>query len=357
MGHAIRSIEIVRAISARAPDLTVGIRTSISREFFRENLDPCPEMFPPGPDRLLDVGIVQIDNLKPDLKNTLTGVQALLKQGPELIRREKKLLADCRALAVVADVPFLALAAAKSAGLLGLAVGNFTWDWIYRSFGQLDPAWTRAADAIADYYRQADLMIRLPMSPDMSTIFNRVVDVGLTGRKAALDPGRVREQLGIAARSRLILVALTDLRIAPDAVHRLADNNPECVFVYSSDLPLKGPSYLRVDTRRFPYPDLAGAADAILTKPGYGITADALANMTPIFYTDRGPFPEYPLLVSAIEKYLPHGYLPSEKLYQGCVRLDENSLKPPQSSGRPGWNGNGAGEAAVVILKECGYKG
>ena len=45
------------------------------------------------------------------------------------------------------------------------------------------------------------------------------------------------------------------------------------------------------------YVDLVGAADVVVTKPGYGIVSDAIAAGTRMIYTDRGDFPEYPILV------------------------------------------------------------
>ena len=44
---------------------------------------------------------------------------------------------------VVADIPPLALAAARLAGVPAIALGNFTWDWIYRDY----PGGEAAADA------------------------------------------------------------------------------------------------------------------------------------------------------------------------------------------------------------------
>ena len=45
------------------------------------------------------------------------------------------------------------------------------------------------------------------------------------------------------------------------------------------------------------YEDLVRAADVVVTKPGYGIISEAIANDTALLYTSRGRFVEYDVLV------------------------------------------------------------
>ncbi len=54
------------------------------------------------------------------------------------------------------------------------------------------------------------------------------------------------------------------------------------------------------------YEDLVGASEAVVTKPGYGIISEAIANDAALLYTSRGHFPEYDVLVEEMPKYLAH---------------------------------------------------
>jgi L-arabinokinase len=49
--------------------------------------------------------------------------------------------------------------------------------------------------------------------------------------------------------------------------------------------------------------DLVAQADAVITKPGYGIVSDCLANRVRVLYTARGEFAEYGPLVAGLERY------------------------------------------------------
>jgi L-arabinokinase len=55
--------------------------------------------------------------------------------------------------------------------------------------------------------------------------------------------------------------------------------------------------------RSLPYPDLVAAADVVVTKPGYGIVSEAIANDTAVLYVSRGAFREQALLVKALSRF------------------------------------------------------
>jgi L-arabinokinase len=65
------------------------------------------------------------------------------------------------------------------------------------------------------------------------------------------------------------------------------------------------------------YEDLVAASDAVVTKPGYGIVSECVANETAIVYTSRGRFAEYPVLVEHIERWLKHAFLEPADLRAG----------------------------------------
>jgi L-arabinokinase len=62
---------------------------------------------------------------------------------------------------------------------------------------------------------------------------------------------------------------------------------------------------------------LLNACDAVVTKPGYGIVADCLANQVAMLYTDRGPFREYNVLADALSTLARARYAPREDLLDG----------------------------------------
>ena len=351
MGHAIRATTMVHAFQRLWPDLDVVIRTSAPERIFTANMDGGYRFMPFDPDNRLDLGLIQIDSLRIDFKASLEVLSNLLDRADDLIRREAALIREIRPQAVVCDMPFLAVAAAGQAGVPVVAAGNFSWDWIYRAYQDLDPEWGLAADKIREYYAAADILIQFPMAPDMSDTFRNIVQVGLTGRKANQPPHTVRSRLGIPPDRQMVLLTFSDLNLPPDVLQRMAEGNPGTAFVYSSPLGLDHPGFYFADDTRVWYPDLVGAADLVMTKPGYGIVADCLTNNTPMVYTDRGNFPEYPLLVEAVESYLPHGYIDSRDFYAGRPGNRLPELTPPRTGAGWPYSFHGAMEGAEALAR------
>jgi len=87
------------------------------------------------------------------------------------------------------------------------------------------------------------------------------------------------------------------------------------------------------------YEDLVGAVDVVVTKPGYGIVSDAIGAGSRIVYTERGDFPEYPLLVAEMARYVPCAHVTNADLMAGRLRhalkevLAQPVPPPPDLSG------------------------
>jgi len=72
----------------------------------------------------------------------------------------------------------------------------------------------------------------------------------------------------------------------------------------------------------------------VVTKPGYGIVTDCIAAGTRLVYTDRGDFPEYPILVAEMARSLPSAYVSNDDARRGRLegaleRVLEEPLPPP----------------------------
>jgi len=109
-------------------------------------------------------------------------------------------------------------------------------------------------------------------------------------------------------------------------------------------------NFSRAEVKRagLSYPDLVRASDVVITKPGYGILSECIANRTRMVYTSRGNFREYDVLVRGARKYLPSLFIPQEKLKAGDLEetLDQVLALPDDYPALPL---NGAEVAAKII--------
>jgi len=59
---------------------------------------------------------------------------------------------------------------------------------------------------------------------------------------------------------------------------------------------------------------VVAAVDVVASKPGYGIVSECVANATPLLYTDRGHFREYPVMVEQMPQVLPCRHISNTSL-------------------------------------------
>ena len=98
------------------------------------------------------------------------------------------------------------------------------------------------------------------------------------------------------------------------------------------------------------YEDLVGASEAVVTKPGYGIISEAIANDAALLYTSRGHFPEYDVLVEEMPKYLRTAFISQDDLFAGKWESPvDKLLAQPKIKKKP--ETNGADVAAEILLK------
>ena len=311
-GHAVRSMEIIRALLERDDRLDIVLISDLPDFLVTQYLDSMVRVRK----KRLDVGLVQQDSLQFDLEATLQALESLHRQREALVAEEIRFLEQERIVAVVSDISFLPFPAAARCGIPAVGVGNFTWDWIYQAYEATDFRWLPLLDWIRAAYADCNRFLQLPMHGDCSSC-SPIIDVPLVTRKAHRTPRQTRRSLGCTAEQKLYLIAFADLDLDPLALARL-EQLQDAVLLYKHPLHYRLPNAIALDDYDFlTYPDVVAAVDGVITKPGYGIVADCLAHGTPMIYTDRGFFPEYEILVRNMERHLTTVYLPSEALYSG----------------------------------------
>ena len=272
--------------------------------------------------------MVQIDSLNLDPSASIRRAVEFQRRVPELAEAEATYLRDTGTRLAVGDIPPLAVAAAHSAGIPSMVIGNFTWDWIYD--GYHDAAAHALGRDIRRVYRDATLALRLPMAGGFEGLGPIIRDIPFIARKSRRDArttcgmrsGCRREPAGkplilmsfggygVAGLDAAALADLTDYTIATtDLSARSSAIAPSDGVLYISEQQLHD-NGLR-------YEDLVRGADVVVTKPGYGIISEAIANGAALLYTSRGDFVEYDLLVREMPRYLRVEFIEQDDLLKG----------------------------------------
>jgi UDP:flavonoid glycosyltransferase YjiC (YdhE family) len=311
-GHAVRSAQVARALQERGA--TVKIRTDAPAWLFPEQVERLA-----SPGWPLDVGVAQHDGLELDVDETRRRWDVFARDFDVHADVEASLLVDHGVDVLVGDIPPLAFAAASRAGIPGAAVGNFGWDWIYA-------AWPEFESAIAQVqagYGQAEVLLRLPLhSTDAEAFpaFCAIDDVPLIARRAAVARRDVRAKFGLPQQARVVLLSFGGFTARGLDVRALGEWT-SYVFVLTPPLSLAAPELppnaVALLENPADYVSLLSACDAVVTKPGYGIAADCLANQVAMLFTDRGPFREYDVLARALPELGRAHHAPREDVLAG----------------------------------------
>jgi hypothetical protein len=329
-GHASRQIEIVKAFARRRPEVGIVLRTTAPRWLFDRTLN-VPFIVD---DRPGDTGAIQIDSLHLDAAATIARAKDFYATLDARAADETPLLRHHDVRFVVADAPPLGCAAAARAGIASVVVSNFTWDWIYAEYREhLDSA-PDLIPAIQAAYRLADAAWRLPMHGGFETFdpqAQTVVDVPFVARHATHEPAETRRRLGLPPDRQLVLPSFGGYGVAGIDLASL-DLDPSWHVVLVPDAAIYEAG-LR-------YEDVVRAADVVLTKPGYGIISECIANGTALVYTSRGRFAEYEVLVREMPRYLRCAFIENDALLGGRWRAAvEAAVGAPPPPEQPRTNG------------------
>jgi hypothetical protein len=310
-GHATRCIAVMQEIWRARPQQPVWVRTSAPAFLFEGGRG--------GPLRVLrgevDPGTLQADPLTLDVEASLAARAAFQEEMPLRVAAEIDRLGGERVGLVLGDIPPLAFEVARALGVPGIALGNFSWDWIYEPYVVEHPDRAPLVDAMRRSYGLADLLLRLPLHAGL-TAFRRTEDLPLVVHLPVSGREEVRRALGLTGEARPVVVVSFGGFAAVRFDATQGSDPGDVRFVTFGD----GVPGLPDDAIRLPvdhpyrHADLVGAADAVITKPGYGTVAECLACRTPFLYAGREHFREYDVLVAAIERDARARFLPRADL-------------------------------------------
>jgi L-arabinokinase len=351
-GHSTRTAEVLRAVRACAPDLPITVVTSAPSFLFDGVVDP-PLAFRPVE---CDIGLVQRGALVIDEAATARRWREFSAGWDDLVASEARWLEAAGARLVLADIPPLAFVAADAAGVPSVALGNLSWDWIYAHVARREPGLEEAATVARAAYGKAGLLLRLPFAGDLGA-FNSIEDIPLVARRPRRPRDAARRALGWGSEPVVLLsfggpgLPGIDLSAYGDlSAYRFVLTGASADGELPSNLLRMGAAEL--EAAGLEYPDLVGAADVVVTKPGYGIVTDCIGAGTRMVYTDRGDFPEYPILTREMVRYFPAVYATNDEVRGGRLGPALELVRARSVPERP--RIDGAQVAAERVLARLG---
>jgi UDP:flavonoid glycosyltransferase YjiC (YdhE family) len=335
LGHVTRVIEVVQAVLAIQPDVRIVARTGAQPWPFalrapEVELQRCE----------VDTGIVQIDSLRMDEDRTVCEAARFYSGFDRRVADEAQVLRQLEADVVVGDIPPLAFAAAARARIPSVALGNFTWDWIYSAYPAFGRVTPDVLSIVRHAYSQATVALRLPFHGGFEPMAAVTRDVPLVARRSVINRSDIRRALDCPGDIPIVLLSFGAYGVELPSDTALRSNRFRLVTA------------AREPPRGLRYEDLVAASDVVISKPGYGIVSECIANGAALLYTSRGRFPEYDIFVAEMPRFLRCCYISQDDLiagrWEGAIDALLAQPAPPE---RP--RVDGAGVVAAEILKRA----
>ncbi|MGB5813578.1 MAG: hypothetical protein WBI27_00100 [Thermoanaerobaculia bacterium] len=299
-GHAARSVAVMEALRALRPEIRFEIFTTVPAWFFEDSGVSPVTLYPV----LTDIGLVQASSLDEDLAATVRALDEFLPYAQDRVAELAATVraAGCRLL--VTDISPLGLAVAAQAGIPGVLVESFTWDWVYERYLESEPGLAPFLPLLRQSFDSAT--VRIQTEPCCQPLVD-TTRVRPVSRRFRSKPGEIRSWLDIAHDRPLALLTMGGVVWEYEFLD-LLEQHPEIVFVVPGGaerwtkrdnlvlLPHHTPVY---------HPDLVAAADVVIAKLGYSTLVEAYRAGVPLAYVRRPRLPESSALADFAQRHFP----------------------------------------------------
>ncbi len=313
-GHAARSAAIIEALGRGSPAIEVELWTSVPDWFFAESLT-VPYRYR---ELRCDVGLVQRSPVEEDLPASLAALESFWRaaDGGGIAETAAE-LAAAGAACVVADIAPFGLEVARAAGLPGILIENFTWDWIYEPLAAVEPRFGDWADLLRPKSAGADLHLQLEPFCRPVAGAHAVPPVARAPRRSGEE---VRARLAVPAGDAFVLISLGGVEHRLANLAPLASRRGMTFVVPGGSREERRQGNLRLLPHHSPihHPDLVAAADVVVGKLGYSTVAETVAAGGRMLYVPRPGFRESAVLERYVGERLPARAMTGAELESGA---------------------------------------
>ncbi|GAB2181170.1 hypothetical protein DLREEDagrD3_13930 [Denitratisoma sp. agr-D3] len=291
-GHLAQTAPVLAELRRRLPNLRLTVRCGLAKRMLLTRIaEPFIHIR-----ECSDFGYVQRDAVSIDHDASRRAYAEAHADWAGAVVREADFLRRLRPDLVLANAAYLPLAGAAAAGLPALGMSSLTWQALARHFYGGE-AWAAPVLAQMAAAYAAAPFIALTPAMDGLPAGRQVGPVARLGDPAAR--ARLRREWGVAAEDRVVLVAMGGFAL--DLPLERWPERPGLRYLLPESWDCSHASALHYSQTEQDFAELLQAADAVLTKPGYGTFTEAACNGTPLLYVRREDWPEQEALIAWLQ--------------------------------------------------------
>ena len=241
-----------------------------------------------------DFGMLMVDALEAKVGESLAAYRTFHAEWEARLAWQENLLREAAPDLVLADIPYLALAAAARLDIPALALCSLNWADILAGYCPDEPDLQGLRAPMLAAYQSAVAFLQPAPSMPMPELQNTrpIGPIAALGRDRRSE---INRQLGLRGDETLVLMGLGGVAMRPPL--ELWPELPGVRWLTPPDWIVTRPDMVNwAELGDCAMLDLIRSSDVLFTKPGYGAFAEAACNGTRVLYVERDDWPEEPWL-------------------------------------------------------------
>ncbi len=295
-GHVAQTAPVVNELKRRIPELRITLRTTaplfMLQKSFHCEFQHIAVAF--------DFGMKMANAVDVRGDQSAGAYRAFHTDWKEKVEREARAMRALEPDLLLANVPYLSLAAARIAEVRAVGMCSLNWADIYSHYCAGDTASRSIHAQMLEAYNSARCFLKLQPSMPMPDFFN-ARSINPIARKGSRQRGHIADKLRLGEAERLVLVAMggIEFRLPVERWPHL----PGVRWIIPQAWQAPRDDMAALEALDLPFSDVLASADAVLTKPGYGTFAEAACAAVPVLYVARRDWPEEPYLVQWLAEH------------------------------------------------------
>ena len=301
LGHAARAAAVMEAVREIDPSIAFDIFTAAPEWLFKETLSDSFHYH----HLQTDVGLKQRTPYHEDLPETLSVLDTFFPFKSNQLESVAQTIKEGACKLILCDISPMGIAVGLEAGIPSVLVENFTWDWIYQAYAELEPDFLPHIQFIKNLFAKADFHIQTEPVCAYQNAELRTLPVS---RRPRLSASEVRGALGINGSKPVVHITMGGIPQQYAIDEKLKDY-PDLAFIISggSDaFQCDGNVLLLPYHSTFYHPDIIHAADLVIGKAGYSTLAEVYYAGIPFMFVKRPIFRESEVISEFVRTHM-HG--------------------------------------------------
>lgn len=331
-GHLAQVAPVLNAWRRRWPAARLTLQSALPEAALRQRID--------GPFECValaaDFGMVMVDALQAKIPESLAAYRDFHAEWERRLAEQEGALRAAEPDGVLADVPYLTLAAAQRLRIPALALCSLNWADILAGYCSSIPDLAELRKPMLSAYNSARAFLQpapsMPM-PDLNNV-QKLGPIAAVGRNRRAEIDR---RLGLREREIVVLMGLggTSQRTPGCSGHASKGGRISTPPNWAVSRPDMLDWGVLEDCSMV---DLIRSCDVLFTKPGYGAFTEAACNGARALYVARDDWPEEPWLSRWLMEHgnavkVGRSRLDSGDLADALRLLLEQPAKPPVEPG------------------------